>query len=495
MRAARFVVVLLGASACSAPAEQVPREQPLPGVRRLTSLELSNTIEDVLGVLPDLSALPPDPKVDGFSNTASALVPTARRTEGYAQVALAVARALPSARLRAFGATPQAWLEAIGLRLFRRPLTANEASAFRGLFEGVEFDRGARRSLEAMLQSPRFLYRLEPEAPGRIDEFSLATRLSYFLWQSAPDEALLQDAANGQLRRRLPAQVDRMLAAPRARTMVRALFDEWFSLPAARTHLRSSIYYPELSPQLRQDMYSAVHARLQRLVFEEDRPLTSALTDQRIFATGALARLYGAEPSGESMREYSGLPHRAGLLSEAAVLTASTHGNEASIIDRGVYILERFLCERLPPPPPSVGTLAPPMNGASQRERLAAHRNNDACKACHERIDPLGFALEPFDAIGAHRLVDREGNAIEVGGRWRGQRFESPHDFAEQLSQARAVRLCMVEKPLQFALGRPVRVEEQEVIEALAGEGDVRLLGLLRSIALHPVFVAPLEAP
>lgn len=490
---------------------------PAP-VRRLTREQLVFTIQDVLGVdMAEQAAeiLPEDPREEGFTNTAAALVATFSHLQGYRTFAAATADALPdsSAFIGPYTdctdlADPceVAYIEGLGRRLFRRPLAAQQVADFRGPFrvaedEGDGFEVGARLVLASMLQAPQFLYRLEGQATDdggtvrALDDYEVASRLSYLLWSSAPDETLLDLADDGQLTDpgTLREQAERLLDDERARRVSQRYARDWLALDRLDTSSRNDDRYPEFDASLAAAMKQETLAVFDTVAWEEEAPLSSLLTRQTTLATPEVAAVYGLPSAGDGLVEYdlSSEPDRIGILTHPGVLTAMSDRDEPSLVERALFIHDDVLCATVPPPPPDVDqSEGDAEEGLSQRDVSETRIAEPACAGCHGRFDPMAYALTQFDAIGAHRTLDEHGNALRSDGV-----FDDPFDagdpiafddvdaFVRALADSPGVVDCMVEKHVQFTLGRPLQSEDACTVDRV-GAAFARGGGTWREMAL-----------
>ena len=368
-------------------------------------------------------------------------------------------------------------------RAYRRPLRKGEidplvalvrARAERGDDELAALQAGFR----AVLTSPSFLYLNEGEGP--LDDFALASRLSYFLWSSMPDEELLRAARAGELQapEGLREQAERMLASPKAEAFSRQFPYRWLELYKVGSMPPSSKDFPEYYVDgLEESMQTETRLFFEHLL-EENSPIASFLDSSFTFVDGGLARLYGIDGvRGSRFRKVELRDaRRGGLLGMASVLTATANGIDTSPVVRGVWVLENILGAPPHPPPPDVEPLEPDIRGAATiRDQLMKHRNVPTCNACHRSIDPPGFALESFDPIGGWReryprpgapdpLIDASGELPS------GKRFEDVEDLKRLLledHQADFAR-CLTEKLLTYATGRTVGPSERAAVEAIA---------------------------
>ena len=393
-------------------------------------------------------------------------------------------------------------------RVWRRPATDAEV----GRLERLTADAGSleerlQLSLAALLSSPLFLFRLELDpSPSRavavrpLDGFELATRLSYFLWSSTPDEELFAAAARGELETPdgLEGQVERLLADSRARALADSFAAQWLQIGG----LARATPDPERFPGF--DAGLAASMRAETLTFfetvlREDLSVWELIEGEFSFADGRLARHYGLEGSedlgGDELVRVSlaGTPRR-GLLTQASVLTVTSNPTRTSPVKRGKWVLETLLGSPPPPPPPGADNLdeSPAAEAeAPLTERLARHRADPACAVCHARMDPLGVGLENFDAVGAWRETDGRFPIEAVGELPDGRRFEGPLELVETLRADGAFPRTLVEKLLAYALGRPLRPGDRSAVDGvLAGLDPERptLRGMIHGIALSPAF-------
>jgi hypothetical protein len=354
---------------------------------------------------------------------------------------------------------------------YRRPVAEEEVQRLAGLAEeawarGADFETGVQVALTAVLVSPRFLYRAEvppSAAEGEIaalDEFSLASRLSYFLWSSMPDEELFALARDGALRDNLEAQVRRMLADPKAAALVSDFAGQWLEL----RNLEAAAPDPKQSPAFDAALRDAMRRETELLfehVLREDRSVIELLAADYTFVNERLAKHYGMdEIKGDEFRRVSlAGTKRRGLLTHASILTLTSNPTRTSPVKRGKWVLENLLASPPPPPPPNVPKLEETKTidaSLSLRKRMEEHRKNTVCASCHRRMDAIGFGLEHFDAIGAWRDADA-GAVIDASGElFPGQNFDGAAELTETLAGPERDRFarCLAEKMLTYALGR-----------------------------------------
>jgi uncharacterized protein DUF1592/uncharacterized protein DUF1588/uncharacterized protein DUF1587/uncharacterized protein DUF1595/uncharacterized protein DUF1585 len=296
-------------------------------------------------------------------------------------------------------------------RAYRRPVTDDEID---GLMHFVEqagsIDKGMELAVEAILVSPRFLFRIEPA--DNLDDFQFASRLSYFLWSSIPDDELLTLAAERRLRdpNNLRVQIHRMLRDPKSRALTENFAGQWLQTRNLASVQPDPTKFPEFTNELRRDMQQETQLFFQSII-REDHPISDFLAANYTFLNERLAVFYGIPNVEGSQFRRVDLPadsHRGGILTQASVLTVSSYPARTSPVLRGKWILENLLNSPPPPPPPNVPRLEEESLGATAtvRQRLEQHRANPACRGCHSRMDPLGFPLENYDAIGRWRTLD-----------------------------------------------------------------------------------------
>lgn len=497
--------------------------------RRLNRAEYENTVKDLLGIdLPLADLFPADGAGgEGFDNNGNALFLSAIQLEKCVEAAdLAVETALPHktfARKRpretplviaapGRGVSPQeaarVTLRHFLERAWRRPVEAGEVDGVLELFHraykrGDGYEESLKLAFKAALVSPNFLFLAEPEPaqPGvyELGDFPLASRLSYFLWASMPDEDLLELARQGRLRDpgELERQTRRMIRHPKARALGRLFATQWLGIAQLGETVRpDSQRFPEFDDALRDAMREETVAFFNRIV-EEDRSLLELLDADYTFANERLAAIYGiAGVTGADVRLVALEDrNRGGVLGMASVLTATSHPLRTSPVLRGKWVLEQLLGDRVPPPPPDAGQLPEDdvqADGLSLRARLEAHRANPECASCHARMDPIGFGLEHFDPIGRWR-TEQAGFAIDSKGELpSGETFTSPAELKTVLLKRKDDFIRnLSRKMLGYALGRSLTSYDNCVIddcvEALR-RNDYRASSLFTEIVLSYPF-------
>jgi hypothetical protein len=359
-------------------------------------------------------------------------------------------------------------VEAFARRAFRRPVTEAELAPYLKLA-----GHGIEAPLEALLVSPDFLFRIE-SGDGAIGSFALATRLSYFLWSSTPDEELMRAAEQGTLRKPevLAAQVRRMLKDPRSRALVENFAGQWLELRRLESVAPDREKFPAFDEYLRMSMRQETERFFESIV-REDRSVLDLLDAKDTFLNEKLAKFYGI--SGVNGPEFRRValtdPARGGVLTQASVLTVSSYATRTSPVLRGKWILENLLNSPIPPPPPNVPALDEAKIGAagSMRTQMDEHRTNPACASCHSKMDPLGFAFENFDGIGHWRTQDGKFPIDASGTLPDGRTFNGPGELKALLGGDRAAFTeCITEKLLTYALGRGLERYDRPVVKQIA---------------------------
>ena len=398
-------------------------------------------------------------------------------------------------------------------RAFRRRLEPGELDRHAALVDeavktGRGWHEGVQLAMQAALCSPKFLFRLEsddrPDADDvqPLDDHQLASRLSYFLWSTMPDDELLDLADKGSLSVGLEGQVRHMLADPRADALVTSFAMQWLQLKRIEFISPDGGLFPMFDNALRTAMIRETELFVGS-VFREDRSVLELIDADSTFVNAALAKHYGLDDAyrkaGGTGKDFRRVPTadrtRGGLVSQAGILTATSHPTRTSPVKRGRWVLEQLLGEPPPPPPPNVPEL-PDDEGvsatASLRERMEVHRANVACAGCHARMDAIGFALENYDAVGAYRTQDG-GFEIDAGGGFPdGTTFSGPAGLKDVLlSKKREFCRCLTEKMMIFALGRGLEPTDRPTIERIVGrreEEDHRVSVLVAGIVASDAF-------
>jgi len=536
--------------------------RPDPGavtLRRLNRVEYANTIRDLSGISFDASQIfPADDTGHGFDTIGAVLSMSPILMEKYLEAAATIAEQIvaamptaenkpsvvfPAGRPPAAAKDRDAWLRRtlrrFAGRAFRRPVDAvtfNELMAIASESGGNSIDRQLVAGFTAILAAPRFVFRIEPSPAGTdagaspidagaspIDDWSLASRLSYFLWSSMPDDRLFSLAAKGLLRERLTEQVDRMIDDPKSDAFAHNFVGQWLQtrdVEALPVDLRKVLGDSDRSRAEKVFQGNVRRAMRQQTelqfthVLRENLPATDLLVGNVTFLNESLARFYGIEGvEGDTMRPVTlpGDRSRAGLLTHGSFLLVTSNPSRTSPVKRGLFILENLLGTPTPPAPANV----PPLEASAQAEHGAApmrelmerHRGDPLCASCHARMDPLGLALEHYNAIGQWR-DDDHGSPIDSAGRLvTGEHFADADALAKIIAGPRRIDFhrCLADKMLTYALGRGLEYFDtptvDRIVTALDRDGGMRTLvhGVASSVPFTTVRgphhdASPLEA-
>ncbi len=412
-------------------------------------------------------------------------------------------------------------------KAFRRPINSGEEKPFVALVaaaleSGQPFPAALRIGIKAVLASPRFLY--FREAAGQLDDFALASRLSYFLWSTMPDETLWALAQTGELHKPevLRMQVERMLQHPKAKAFTENFTGQWLSLRDISATTPDKALYPEFEEFLQWSSVRETHLFFDEIL-KENLSVRNFIDSDFAILNGRLATHYGIpDVHGVSFRKVSLKPeyHRGGVLTQASILKVTANGSNTSPVLRGVWVLDRILGRPVPPPPPNVPAVEPDIRGATTiREQLVKHRATENCAGCHSRIDPPGFALENYDVIGGWRdryrvVADRKdwvnnrvgplakylaayqyglGRTVEAGDRLAdGRKFDDITQFKKLLlANPEQVARCLTEKLVTYATGHPVGFSDHEAITRIlsdASKSDYGLRTLIHAVVASDLF-------
>ena len=376
-------------------------------------------------------------------------------------------------------------------RAWHRPVTPDETERVARLVDGAmkrgeTWEAGVRQALIAVLSSPKFLFRMEiddqplnPE-PHPINEFQLATRLSYFLWSSCPDDELLRYALSNQLTANLDAQIRRMLKDPRANELVENFAMQWLQLRRLSGHQADAKTFHKWRPTLRDSMLQETSLFFGEII-REDRSILDLLDADFTYLNRRLGEIYNIWPQGgydgDNFKRVSlAGTQRGGLLTQASVLTVTSNPTRTSPVKRGKWILEQILGDPPPPPPPFVPSLDDNSRkelSGTFRQRLEQHRADPNCANCHAKMDTMGFALENFNGIGQWRDKNEQGEPVEVGGKLPNNHGElkSLDDLKKLLRDEKdQFTRCLTEKMLIYAIGRGLDYYDDRSIEKICGE-------------------------
>lgn len=474
-------------------------------IRRLTKTEYGNTLHDLFGVEPSIAdGLPDEVSGEGYLNSLSAL-----QLEQYLQIAdkllgrIAAPQGAPPTAIekRLFGessAPGTAPREAarkvarsIAAKAYRRPPTAAELDVLLQAFDlgmrnNLPYRQALHLVLKAILVSPQFLF-ITPVGEAEpsngivpLDDYQLASRLSYLIWATTPDDELTALAEKGTLHQPavLDAQVLRLLKDRRSRALFDGFGAQWLGVGGLKRQVFDAAMFPQMTAQLRSSMYDEARLFFESIV-RENKSIVRFVDGDYTYLNAALAPLYGLEKSvtGAEMRKVKlSDANRGGLLGMPGVLAATSFPNRTSPVKRGVWVLEQLLGDHVPAAPPNVPALdqqdAATITNLTVRERTELHRTNPVCANCHRILDPIGFGLENFDAIGRWRDRDSNGKPIDAAGELPdGKRFSSPKDLKVIIAgRTDALARNLVEKLLAYALGHRLEGYDEIVVDNLMHE-------------------------
>lgn len=477
-------------------------------IRRLTVSEYVQTVKASVGLDIEAEAaeyLPKDLRADGFSNTAYNLTVDLEHVNAYAELATLIVERMDVLRFaERFYENPKftdkdigALIENMGQWILRGPVEKHELVAFRGISttaasSGGTIEEAISYILEAMLQAPRFIYRIEDQSnskeASKRREYELASRLSYMIWGASPDEALMEAADAGELSsdETIDAHVFRMLQDPRAIEQSRRFLYEWLDLNRMDSLNPNPDKFPNWDPALAQSMRDETLSFFEEVVWKQDRPLSDLLNAQLTFATPELAKHYGIKrksvvdsDTGLARYDLSKDPSRGGLLTHGSVLTMG--GDDASMVTRGLFALHDLLRGTVKDPPPGLDTTPVPSSpGQSQRAISEQRIGDNSCGGCHVKFEPLAFGLERYDGLGTYYKRDVFGNRLRQDGEilFPGEaepiEFKTSSELMDILAESDRVNETLVWKLSQFAMGRPLGAREAAAIQAIHKESKSR---------------------
>jgi len=504
-------------AACSARAGEL--SMGLSKLRRLTRRQIDSTLADLLGVQSNpASGLAPDERLGPFENNAITPI-TNLLVEQVQEMAKRVADEVTPRRTEIMGCDPevdatcaQSFVATLGKRAFRRPLTEEEATTLLALFQlGAAHggaDHGFHLVIEALVQSSSFLYHVDVPASNvatasvdGVSPYTLASRLSYFLWNSMPDQELFELADSGALlsTSTLEAQVTRMISDERATQTLGAFHEQWLGVTGLEEKTKDQAQFPLWGPELARSMLEETRRFSSYVVRQGDGLLSTLLTADFTLPDENLLELYGiAAPPGFETGDVVQVPNRAGILTQPAFLTKNSHLDQTSVVHRGLVVRRNVLCQVVNPPPAGVSTSLPAVTEATTtRERLKQHVANAACATCHQAIDPLGYAFEHYDPIGVYRTQDGLG-PVDASGEFylTGEDLQGSYANAEEMmtmiASAEEVENCVADQWFRFALGRMESLDDACTLLELhaafaASSGNIRTL--LSQIASSHAFL------
>lgn len=461
---------------------------PRAPLRRLTRFEYNNTLRDFLQIEDrPADALPGEELGNGFGNDADVLGVSRILIDGYRSVAQDIANSLAADAVSAqalAGCDPlalgeeacgQQFIARFGEEALRKPLDAEEtavlASALaKGRELGGDFASGIRAVVEVTLQLPQFLYRLErgevADAAlglGRPTSFEMASRLSYLLWASLPDAELVEAARRNELLtpEQVFAQATRMLEDDRSREVTRFFHGQLYGLGGLDTLARSPEYYPTFIPGMGTLFRQETERFVEHVIWELGGDFQTLMSAPFSVMNQPLAEFYGVTgvASGDAFQRVELDPtRRAGVLTQASIMSLTTPGSRTNPIVRSKWVLQKFLCQKIPNPPVGLMVEEPEVvPGLSTRERFTAHREDPTCATCHDLLDPVGFGLENYDGVGLWRDMDN-GVPIDASGELpmsdAAGPFSGPVELAQRMAQSLEAQSCYVGSWLTYAYGR-----------------------------------------
>jgi hypothetical protein len=503
-----------------------PRDPGPFVIRRLSKVELGNTLHDLYGVDPSIvDSLPEEVIGEGYLNSISPL-----QSEVFLDIANKVINQLVSpegktpaeVQKRLFGATPchaadfrsaaRQIARSLARDAYRRPPTEAELDILVSIFDLARENKlGYTASLslmwKAVLVSPQFLFitpavEVDPkESVVPLDDYQLASRLSYLLWSAPPDAELSVLADKGELHQPnvLRAQVERLLEHDRSRAMFDGFGAQWLGVGGLESQTFDPDMFPQMTPALRKTMMEEARLFFQSIMRENQGVLRFVDSDYT-FLNESLAELYGLEQSvqGPAMRRVKlKNPNRGGILGMPATLATTSFPNRTSPVRRGVWVLEQILGDRVPPPPPDVPELEEQeqksTEGLTLRQRTELHQSEPTCANCHQLLDPIGFGLENFDAIGRWREADEVGVAIDSAGKLpNGESFSTPAELKGLLANRNAdVARNLTERLMAYALGRQLEGYDEVVIDQVMdkiAEDDYRVRTMITEVITSYLF-------
>lgn len=470
-----------------------PTKVAVEPMRRLSHDEYKNSLSDfqpswasVVGT--QAATLPPDTESLGFRNSASFLAVNATLAQEYMDAAEAIATQAVSnlttllpcqpANAGAEAGCADQFIKAFGRRMYRHTLAADEVARYTKVYSdartgGYDFKTGIEWVVFAFLNSPGFLYRVELDAVGssgvrELTPLELASRLSYLMWQSAPDVALLDAAEQGRLSTRADVlrEATRMVDDAKARRLV-AFFDQWLKWGDLDVIVRDSSKFPSLPAGLGGLMHTEAKMFAEKTVFDSDSKLGSLLTGNYTYVNQTLAQHYGiAGITGTGFQRVA-TTGRGGLMMLGGNLAARDLNTRTSIVHRGISVRTLFMCQVVAAPPPNVPALGPIDSSLTQAQRLAMHRMDPTCAACHNNIDSLGTPFEGFDAVGRTRTQDEAGHPVDTTGelvRSKDTALNGPVangvELMGKLGQSGEVRDCFATNLYRFSMGRKENADD-----------------------------------
>jgi len=471
---------------------------PMP-MLRLANREYDNTVRDLLGDTSQPATQFPSDRDQTFAfrragdvatQDATILRTAAETLAAAAAPKLVQGMLLPCDPTAGEAACAQQFITTFGQRAFRRPVAAAEATRLTALYTTgrttlmLDFKGAIGLLIEAILQSPQFLYHWEevPTDPSihegaviRLDGYQIASRLSYFLWGSMPDDALLAAAAAGQLDTvaGVQTQARRLLTDPKAEDTVSSFFADWLALDGLAARTKDPAVYPGYTPAVEQAMLDETSAFVKNVTFSGDGRLATLLGAPYSYIDGTLAPLYGATAAGAGVQKTSLNPaQRAGFMTQGAFLALTGNADGSNPVRRGKAVFTLLECNQLPPPPANVPPPAPASAGGTTRQRFEIHDQNACAKGCHTSMDPIGFGFENYDGVGQYRTMDN-GLPVDATGMitldGTSQTFNDAVGLMGLLAKSPEVRTCFAGTWARYALARADTAADAASLQATAG--------------------------
>ena len=483
-----------GTAGSSGPAD--PNAAGVMPMLRLTNREYNNTVHDLLGDTSQPAnqfASDRDPTFE-FRRAGTVAVQDATLIRTAAESLAAAAspklvngQLLPCDPTAGEDACAQKFITTFGQRAFRRPVAADEATRLTTLYTNarttlkLSFADAIDVLIEAMLQSPQFLYHWEASATTanikegsviRLSGYQVASRLSYFIWGSMPDDMLLAAAAAGQLDTAagVLTAARRLLADGKAKGTMDAFFSDWMALDGLAARTKDTTVYTNYTDATEAAMLAETNAFVENVVFGGDGKLTTLLGAQYSYINSTLAPLYGAQASGTAMTMTPLNPmQRAGLLTQGSFLALTGNADGSNPVRRGKFVYTKLLCQQMPPPPANVPPPAPASAGGTTRQRFTTHDQNACAKGCHAAMDPIGFAFENYDGIGQYRTMDN-GSPVDATGLitldGKSESFDDAVGLMGLLSKSAEVRTCFAGEWSRYALSRTDTSDDAASLQA-----------------------------
>lgn len=503
-------------------------------VRRLTHSQYNNTVRDLLGdESQPANGFPKEDFIHGFKNQLEGQNISPLQAEAYGQAAERLARSAfrggdprglivdkpssPSDRSAALS-----FVERFGLRAFRRPLANDESEKYVELFlhgsqQAGHFNAGAQLVVEAMLQSPNFLFRVQRRGQPEYEQFEIASRLSYLLWDTMPDAEMLQAAADGRYASvaQVEARARRMLQDPRAAIALDEFLAQWLRFDRVLEATRDRRRFREFNSEVAAAMTEETRQLFRHLVWN-DQNFMEFFTADYTFLSTSLAEVYGlpAPPTEFARVEYPFDSGRSGVLGHGSFLVATSKPAETSPTARGLFVRNHFLAQEVAPPPPGVNSVLPEITEdqpMTNRQRLDVHLNSEACASCHRLIDPIGFGFEQYNAIGAYQAkmalrfgsrespltkeLDLDTTAYIQG--IRDSEFSSPKELGRLLAASETCQRCIVKHYFRYAFGREETAADQPILEDAFRQfrdSEFRFRELIVALVTSDLFLQPNSA-